>query len=1002
MSSQQQDASCDCSALLAHVSQEEAALGVQNDMDHFGHPPAPSMKMFKLHHDHDNGDNGDVLMIAFTKRCVSGQILTTRQQQHNKSSGINKKTNGPFLVGSLLPFMLQEEEQRSSSSQQHPQQVIEEVITELTVVSLEDLSLITVTENQVVFDNSRRGQFDEATPPSSTESVEHATAKTKNLQLRGFIAEQNVRPAPRVAVILGTNKSRVMSIELRWNVASASIALPLSQPPLEPLPLDNLHLLKKLQEAKQIPFCPLGGVNHLSAFVMCRDNSYNNYAGPDSKKKQPAKPTAYVWISYGDGTILRIHHSAFFRSVIGNEFLHDPNANNDMDMSNSMFYSTPKLQDRLHKLGIPLLLRCEAKFSKRDIAAFSIIPMPKYHPSVLAPLLQPMKPSHYQKDEDDMNATTPDGGVLSDDQEEKEEDDEEEEDIFEVCEAVLYAKPTAAVGTLESFPTLCFFTSEDHSMGRTDGHADMAPSEFNTPILGAVYGGTKALASGLVGALAWGFGGGRTAAPAPSIAEAADKGGRENDFPNVGSFPTMRTQSIVKLFAGYEIHDAPRQIESFIIDPEGKLGATTDSFGRIMLVDLSTKQIVRLWKGFREASCCWIEVPRSSLASHDQQPIKKSLFLVIHSRQRRVVEVYRVRHGPRIRSFQVGRDAQIVPCKEWMTMPAGTGCYVSSCYLINSMVAGDIPQTVEKIDIQQSDGGMARDGTPRSSQPTASPFGATNPKEAALRLQRLQQLLANTNVPCQLGDVQNALLQIKSLKDLSTCLDRLAVASVLESKMGVKGTEFQKVTLAYCRDMLKDAIKNSQGDPASNPHVKELATKIVFHSQVSPFIYASNIYRKLVGSGLTVLCFSFERRKVINAFDILRRFEQGGSAEQNQQVAPRSPWTDEAMGWVSTYDMVHGKRAGDSQQDSQGQQQLSPLTFSTFASACVVPKTPETPAARDNRKIEVYLSDSSKARRDVLVHVFKPLLGDIFAFNVVNSIFGALGILDDSEYLLKV
>ena len=129
MSSQQQDASCDCSALLAHVSQEEAALGVQNDMDHFGHPPAPSMKMFKLHHDHDNGDNnGDVLMIAFTKRCVSGQILTTRQQQHNKSSGKNKKTNGPFLVGSLLPFMLQEEEQRSSSSQQHPQQVIEEVI----------------------------------------------------------------------------------------------------------------------------------------------------------------------------------------------------------------------------------------------------------------------------------------------------------------------------------------------------------------------------------------------------------------------------------------------------------------------------------------------------------------------------------------------------------------------------------------------------------------------------------------------------------------------------------------------------------------------------------------------------------------------------------------------------------------------------------------------------------------------------------------------------------
>lgn len=109
------------------------------------------------------------------------------------------------------------------------------------------------------------------------------------------------------------------------------------------------------------------------------------------------------------------------------------------------------------------------------------------------------------------------------------------------------------------------------------------------------------------------------------------------------------------------------------------------------------------------------------------------------------------------------------------------------------------------------------------------------------------------------------------------------------------------------------------------------------------------------------------------------------------------------MGWVSTYEMVHGKRAGDDDiHEGTKLPRLEQLAFATFANACVVPKKTDSPTARDNRQLEVYLSDSSKTRRDVLVHIFKPLLGDIFAYNVVNSIFQALGILDDSEYLLKV
>ena len=665
---------------------------------------------------------------------------------------------------------------------------------------------------------------------------------------------------------------------------------------------------------------------------------------------------AYVWISYGDGTILRIHHSAFFRSVIGDELLTNANPSDSI-----IGHATkPTLAERLTMQHVPLLLRCEAKFTKKDIAAFFVVPLPKYHPSPLAPL-PPFKPFQHDKDE-----TAPTAGVLSD-QEDKEEDDDDDEDVPEVCEAVLFTKTTASAATSESFPTLCFYTSEDQFLGRVGGHGkEVSASDYSeTPIFGAVMGGTRAVMGGLAGAFAWGFG--SSPAPAPPLPEAGD----ETSLPLVGPFSTMRKKAILKLFAGHEMHDAPRQVESFIVDPEGNLGATTDSFGRVMLIDLSTKQVVRMWKGFREASCCWLQVPRVVVPGSDAQK-KKSLFLVIHSRQRRVVEVYRVRHGPRVKSIQVDRDAQIVACKEWVSEPhGGAGYYMSSCHIVHSNVPGaKTPQVIERIRVQEHDGSSAREETQKSNQQHPS-SSAINPKEAALRLQRLQQLLANTNVPCQLQDVHNALLQIQSLKDLATCLDRLAAASVLESKMGVKGSEFQKIVLAYCRDSLKEAVKNSKGDPASNPHVKLLATKIVWHTQV------------------------------INAFDILRRFEQTEKAEEDQQVAPRSPWTEEAMGWVSAHDMVNGKRSTDSQTSDGARQNAQPITFATFAGACVVPKTPDSPTARDNRKIEVYLSDSSKTRREVLVHIFKPLLGDIFAFNVVNSIFGALGILEDSEYLLK-
>eukprot|EP00957_Ditylum_brightwellii_P185733 14140625-Ditylum_brightwellii.AAC.1 len=61
--------------------------------------------------------------------------------------------------------------------------------------------------------------------------------------------------------------------------------------------------------------------------------------------------------------------------------------------------------------------------------------------------------------------------------------------------------------------------------------------------------------------------------------------------------------------------DPPRRFTSITVDPNGNLAAAADTLGRVLLIDLETKQVVRLWKGVREAVCFWIQLPRPRTSS---------------------------------------------------------------------------------------------------------------------------------------------------------------------------------------------------------------------------------------------------------------------------------------------------------------------------------------------------------------------------------------------------
>jgi hypothetical protein len=513
-------------------------------------------------------------------------------------------------------------------------------------------------------------------------------------------------------------------------------------------------------------------------------------------------------------------------------------------------------------------------------------------------------------------------------------------------EALVYCTGAMA----DSFPTLCFYTSEDQFEGRREEPDDDDEEEgTSSSIITTVFGG-------LYGML---VGGGSskpqeaTPAPVAPISEKPDQWDPNVPFPSLNLDP-------YKLYAGCEIHDPPRQITQCTVEPEGDLAAIADTLGRVSLVDLSTKQIVRMWKGFRDTTCSWLEIPRKTKVQPGQKA--KTLYLVIHSRQRRVIEIWRTRHGPKVRSLQVDREAQVLCVREMSRVG-----YVACCYLAYSNVPLSKKNQIQKLEIEE-DESAGITNLERNKAPL--PLLTMVPHDAAARLNRLKQMLSDTNVECQSIDVFKALERIKSIEDLAIALDTFASSPTLERKMDVEGSSFQRLAVSYCQQKLDEAINESGREALTNPHVQHLAFKIAYYDQIS------------------------------KAYDVIHRHEKSTDVGVYQvNVVPPSSWGLEAIGWTSVYEKVTKTSIDDGIPQNPGE----PLKFYEFASSLEAPKKyMDEDYHVENKGYKIYFSDSTKTRRDLLVRIFKPLLGDVFSFNAVSQIFEALGTKNDNAYVMRV
>ena len=109
-----------------------------------------------------------------------------------------------------------------------------------------------------------------------------------------------------------------------------------------------------------------------------------------------------------------------------------------------------------------------------------------------------------------------------------------------------------------------------------------------------------------------------------------------------------------------------------------------------MLIDMKTYVIIRMFKGYREAQVGFIEeqkdkVEENEEESQKQEKKRKPLFLVIYAQRRGLLEVWRMKNGPREAMVNVGLGCKLLTTNKVFGTTVSTHQYSpSKLYLLHA------------------------------------------------------------------------------------------------------------------------------------------------------------------------------------------------------------------------------------------------------------------------------------------------------------------------------
>lgn len=106
--------------------------------------------------------------------------------------------------------------------------------------------------------------------------------------------------------------------------------------------------------------------------------------------------------------------------------------------------------------------------------------------------------------------------------------------------------------------------------------------------------------------------------------------------------------------------DAQRNAMNVYLAPGCQLAAVTDTLGRVILVDCTRAIALRVWKGYREAQCSFIEVAEKSDKTSQKKDRRHALFLVIFAPRRSVLEIWPLQRGAKTAAFSASKFGQLI------------------------------------------------------------------------------------------------------------------------------------------------------------------------------------------------------------------------------------------------------------------------------------------------------------------------------------------------------
>ncbi|XP_042225418.1 rab3 GTPase-activating protein non-catalytic subunit-like isoform X1 [Homarus americanus] len=105
----------------------------------------------------------------------------------------------------------------------------------------------------------------------------------------------------------------------------------------------------------------------------------------------------------------------------------------------------------------------------------------------------------------------------------------------------------------------------------------------------------------------------------------------------------------------WSIPDKKRIGVSVSVSLGRRLAVVTDDFGRVTLIDVHRCVGLRMWKGYREANCGWLEVEGEWGGTK-----RLVAFLLIYAPRRGLLEVWTPQQGPRVAAFNVPKQSRLI------------------------------------------------------------------------------------------------------------------------------------------------------------------------------------------------------------------------------------------------------------------------------------------------------------------------------------------------------